>query len=58
MLESQIETFAATPYPNPGSSRAAQNRRNAIARRKLEALRDRVLLRAALDDVWDKTGGA
>jgi hypothetical protein len=57
MLESQIETFAATPHPNPGSSRAAQNRRNAMARRKLESLRDRLLLRAALADVWDKTVG-
>ena len=29
-----------------------------MARRKLEALRDRMRLRAALADVWDDTGYA
>jgi hypothetical protein len=57
MLESQTETPAATPSPSPPSPRAEQSRRNAIARRKLEKLRDRVLLRAALADLWDKTVG-
>ena len=57
MLERQTETPVATPYPSPRSPRAVQSRRNAIARRKLEKLRDRVLLRAALADVWDKTVG-
>ena len=38
------------------SAREAQRRRNAAARRKLEALRERKLLRKQLTDVWDEPG--
>jgi len=58
MLDSQIDTFEAVQSRYPRSSRAAQSRRNAVARRKLEALRDSMRLRAALADVWDDTGAA
>ncbi len=36
------------------SNREEQRRRNAAARRKLEALRERKLLRKQLTDVWDE----
>lgn len=58
MLDSQIRTFEAVQSRYPRSSRAAQSRRNAVARRKLEALRNSMRLRAALADVWDNTGAA
>jgi len=58
MLESQTDTFEAVQSRYPHSSGAAQSRRNAVARRKLEALRDSMRLRAALADVWDNTGAA
>jgi hypothetical protein len=58
MLESQVDTYAAVQSRYPRSSRAVQNRRNAVARRKLEAFRDSMRLREALADVWDNTGAA
>jgi hypothetical protein len=58
MLENQIDTFEAVQSRYPRSSQAAQIRRNAVARRKLEALRDSMRLRAALADVWDNSGAA
>ena len=58
MLDSQIDTFEAVQSRYPRSSQAAQSRRNAVARRKLEALRDNMRLRAALADVWDNSGAA
>ena len=58
MLENQIDTFEAVQPRYPRSSQAAQSRRNAVARRKLEALRDSMRLRAALADVWDNRGAA
>jgi hypothetical protein len=58
MLESQVETpeMKATSYSS--MTRQALNRRNAAARRKLEALRERRSLRVAIADVWNKAGGA
>ena len=38
------------------SDREAQSRRDAAARRKLEALRERKLLLKHLTDVWDEPG--
>jgi hypothetical protein len=38
-------------------ARQEQRRRNAAARRKLEALRERRLLLKHLTDVWDEPGG-
>jgi hypothetical protein len=58
MLESQVDTLKAVQSRCPRYSRAVQSRRNAVARRRLEALRDRMRLREALADVWDSTGGA
>ncbi len=39
--------------PPHGSPREEQRRRNAAARRKLEALRERKLLYTDISDVWD-----
>lgn len=58
MLDSQIDTFEAVQSRYPRSSQAEQSRRNAVARRKLEALRDSMRLRAALADVWENSGAA
>jgi len=41
-------------YPGPRSAREKQRCRNALARRKLEARRERQLLRQQLTDVWDE----
>lgn len=41
----------------PRSSRQERDRRTAIARRKLDALRERERLRALLSDVWDEPAG-
>jgi len=38
------------------SAREERRRRNALARRKLEAHRERELLRKQLTDVWDEPG--
>jgi len=40
--------------PAPRSAREKQRLRNAAARRKLEARRERKLLRRQLTDVWDE----
>jgi len=40
----------------PRSAREKQRWRNALARRKLEALRERKVLRKQLTDVWDEPG--
>ena len=44
-------------HPQQSDSRSAREKqhwRNAAARRKLEALRERKLLRKQLTDVWDE----
>ena len=41
-------------YPGPRSAREKQRWRNAVARRKLEARRERQRLRQQLTDVWDE----
>ena len=41
----------------PRSSRQERDRRTAIARRKLDALREGERLRALLSDVWDEPAG-
>ena len=53
--------FNATPQfaksmVSRGSDREAQRRRDAAARRKLEALREQKLLLKHLTDVWDEPG--
>lgn len=58
MLESQIETPETMTTSYSPSSRLTIRRRNASARRKLEALRERKRLRMAIADVWNKAGGA
>jgi hypothetical protein len=51
----ETHQFAESVVPR-GSDREAQRRRNAAARRKLEALRERKLLLKHLTDVWDEPG--
>lgn len=50
------ETPESAGWSVPRLARQEQRRRNTAARRKLEALRERTLLRKQLTDVWDEPG--
>lgn len=54
MIENRNDTPEAAEPLISRSARDEQRRRNALARRKLEALREHKRLRLQLADVWDE----
>jgi hypothetical protein len=58
MLDVEIEVSDAESPALPRSARDAQRWRKAVARRKLEILREHRYLRRQLTDVWDETDDA
>ena len=57
MLETYAPASYRIPPPAARSTPEQQRWRNAVARRKLEAMRDLEHLRLQLQDVWDETAG-
>jgi hypothetical protein len=58
MPKIHIDPLSPTPAASGHSARVELSRRNAAARRKLEALQERRRLRMAIADVWNKGSGA
>ena len=55
-----LSNITGTPEVAPATSRASrdeQSRRNAAARRKLEALLENKRLHVHITDVWDQSAG-
>jgi hypothetical protein len=54
MFDPLSELPESAGYPGPPSAREKQRWRNAVARRELEARRERQRLRQQLTEVWDE----